>query len=893
MIPNIFFVLFTLSILYFCFGLYTLLINIHSLRNRMFFSLCIHLSAWAFGYAFMVIAPNQDSANFWRMVSAFGWCFVYSVWLDFAIIVKLKSKKWMTDIRRLFIYLPGLFFFIGNFKYQPNKIIIRLNNVWEDVYPLSSFEILYTMYYLVFVIAGIFIIYKWGKNSESKIEKKQSRIMVITALLTFVIVACTDTILPLFSENTFHMGVIIFSISLCGIWYAITKYKMMAINSKVAYEHILRTINDPVILIGKDLLIKEVNNAVLKITGYEEAEIKRSPIHLLVDAAEKNKKTIEILIREGGIKNLEVVLLAKGNNIPCMLSGAAIYNDFDEIIGVACIFNDITEHKNNEKILLQAQQELEMKVFDRTIDLKQINKLLEAEINERKRIEDELKSSEEMFKALMKQSSEGIIVFDAFTLKIFEINETVCKIIDCTEEKLLNLNVNELLPIVNNTNMGVDDYSVQEKFQFKNEITTLSRQDGTIRNIQFSTTVVRYSNKQFIMVTLIDITEKTSMEEKQQQTLKMEALGTLAGGIAHDFNNILAGIIGYTQLSLEEEEEGMASEENLLEVLKLGERAKKLIAKILTFSKKNTIEPHVVDIKVIVEEIIKMLKTTTSTSIGIECNFQVDCAFVFADSGELHQLIMNICVNALLSMQDRGGKLQITLTEFIRNEENKNQYQPITSGKYIKMQFTDNGCGMEKYTMKRIFEPFYTTRGVQGGTGLGLSVVHGIVSRNGGIITVDSIVNEGSTFTVFLPAAKVDSTMEHVRRRTIINSSARILLVDDEESIINTNQKLLQRQGYLVTGVLGGKKALNIFKQNMNFFDIVISDLSMPDMGGDLLIKEIRNIRADIPVILCSGYSHELSDDRINSMDLVEFLLKPISKIEYVNAIEKLIKNRG
>lgn len=258
MIPTIFFVLFMFFVGYFFFGFYILFKNKHSLINRMFFFICLHLSFWAFGYAFMTIAPNQEAANFWRMISAFGWCFIYSVWLDFAILVKAESKKWMKDIRRLLIYIPPVFFLIGNLSYEPSEVIVRFMNIWRDTYPLSYFEILYIIYYISFAAAGILVIYKWGKNSTNKREKKQANIIVITSLISFMLAAITDMILPLLGIDGFLLGIIMLSITVIGIWYATIKYKMMSLSSKAANDYILRTIGDPVILIGNDLIIKEL-----------------------------------------------------------------------------------------------------------------------------------------------------------------------------------------------------------------------------------------------------------------------------------------------------------------------------------------------------------------------------------------------------------------------------------------------------------------------------------------------------------------------------------------------------------------------------------------------------------------------------------------------------------
>jgi len=752
------FILFEFALGYFVFGLYILLKNRKSLQNRMFFSLCIHLSCWALGDAFMFIAPNQGMANFWRLVAAFGWCFIYTLWLDFAVLLECEDKKWMSSIKRLLIYIPGFVFFIGNLKYDPSWVLIRHNNLWKDRYPLDVFEILYIIYYMFFVIKGLLIIYNWGKKSISKRVKMQSKIIVISASITFVIGAIVDTILPLIGSDIPLIGIMTFPIAIAGIWFAIEKYKMMSITVEIASKYIMDNMNDPVVIIGDEFLIKDANLVALEIVGYGKEEIKGVAIQDFIATTDMNQAAISEFISSGAVKNLEVGLLTRSNKIiPCLVSGSSIYNDLEEFIGIACVFRDITEHKN-------AQLELENEVAKRTEELKNSNLMLQAEILERKKT-----------------------------------------------------------------------------------------------------------------------------EERNQQVAKMEALGTLSGGIAHDFNNILAGIIGYSQLTLEDLDPESDLYDNLLEVLKLGDRAKNLIAQILTFTRRAIVEPAIVDMGIIISEILKMIKTTTSSSVQIKYEFYGNSPFVFANPGEMQQLIMNLCVNAEFAMRDKGGVLQVVMTEIFVAKETKIQFQTIEPGKYVKIQIIDNGCGMKKATVDRIFEPFYTTRGVNEGTGLGLSVVHGIIRSCNGIIIVESEIDKGSNFTVFLPAAKDNLDIKIIEEKTISRSLTRILFVDDEKSIVNTTEKILQREGYIVTGVLGGKNALEIFKVDINFFDIVITDQSMPEMTGSVLVENLRILRPDIPVIMCSGYGHEREEEKIKQLNIQEFLEKPVSKDQYVKAIENVM----
>jgi PAS domain S-box-containing protein len=462
----------------------------------------------------------------------------------------------------------------------------------------------------------------------------------------------------------------VLSIALIGINHATSKYKMMSLSTQVANDYVLKTINDPVILIGNDLLIKIANSAALDLTGFEEKELKGLPISMFIADTELNQIAIQRLINSGSVKNIEVGLMTKSKtSIPCLFSGSFIHNELGDVLGIACIFHDITDRKNYENILINAHHEMEVKVYERTKELEEINTLLEEEIHERMVAEEGLISSEEKFRALIKQSSDGILVLDQYTCKLVENNAVANSILGLTQEQICELICRQSINAYNEELRIAIDNIIEKKTKLIKKSIKYTQKNGTSRNLEFSATLVGFSNKQFIMITLRDITDELIMEERKQQMVKMEALGTLSGGIAHDFNNILAGIMGYTQLTLEELEEGIITSDNLLEVLKLGERAKKLISQILAFSKKTLISPDNVDLRIIIEDVLKMLKATLPAYIEIEYRRGEDSYNVFADQGELHQLVMNLCVNAELAISKTGGILKVVLSRITLQKE--------------------------------------------------------------------------------------------------------------------------------------------------------------------------------------------------------------------------------
>ena len=886
MVSITFILLFFFSITYIFWGLFIFFKNTKSLINRMFFSLCIQLSLWSLGYAFMTVAPTAENANVWRLIACFGWCFFYGVWVDFTILLRKENYRWMTDYRRLLFYLPAILFYILNLMVDPNEIMVKSNGIWVDRYPQDFLGFLFFIYCIFCMSVGEFIIYKWGKESTSKREKRQSQIIIISSLIAFIIGTFMDSILPMFGINISSFDILAFLVVLPSVWYAITKYKMMYITVEVANEYILKTMNEPVIIIGQDLLVKDANEAALKKTGYRATEILGSPITELL--FEINNRPISVHnVFIGDISNHEIILLKKNHeSIPCLLSGAPILDGFKEVMGTVCVLYDITDRKNAEKLLLNSHAELEKMVHERTSELENMNALLEEEISERQKIQDNLKASEEQYKSLIDQYQDGILVCDGSTY-IITHNIKSCQILGLPEEMFENVTLKSIL-----TPEYIYLYDeIQLVYATQRELSNIvnfTGIDGYERNIEYVFIPVSSNNQKYIMITFRDITEMMKIEEQKRQMVNMESLGTLAGGIAHDFNNILAGIIGYTQLSLDELDNGCIPRENLMDVLSLGERARKLIRQILSFSRKSNIKLERVELIPVIEEVVTMLSATKPSNVLIRYSIFCESPYALADSTELQELVMNLCVNSILALKEKGGTLNIQI-EKVNNPVNERN-NTMKLGEFIKINVIDNGCGIDPAFQQRIFEPFFTTRVGEGGTGLGLSVVHGIAQRYGGWIEVESELGKGSTFTVFLPSVKnvviiQEETKEEISKLT----NTRILLVDDEIPILDSVKRILENRGLKVTSISNPIEALDLFKQNTEAFDVVITDQSMPEMSGNELISKLQAVRQDMPVILCSGYYTEDEASLDNGLRKIVILSKPASKDDYIKAIESAL----
>jgi signal transduction histidine kinase/CheY-like chemotaxis protein len=368
-------------------------------------------------------------------------------------------------------------------------------------------------------------------------------------------------------------------------------------------------------------------------------------------------------------------------------------------------------------------------------------------------------------------------------------------------------------------------------------------------------------------------------ERQLQQVLKIQAIGTLAGGIAHDFNNILFPIVGYTELTMDEVPDDSVAHNNLEEVLKAANRAKDLVQQILTFSRQSGQERKPVKVHSIIKEALKLLRASIPASIEIKSNIDDDCHPVMGDATQIHQVIMNLCTNAYQAMQDKGGTLEVNLSEVDVGYDVTVQKIGMQPGRHLQLLVRDEGCGMDAAVLDRIFEPYYTTKEQGKGTGLGLSVIHGIVKNHRGDISVASSPGKGTTFKVYLPITEdADIVNEFEPSNGAAKGNEHILLIDDEEQIVSMEQRMLENLGYEVTARTDSNEALKEFSEKPQNFDLVITDMTMPHMMGDELAKKLLDIKPDIPVILCTGFNEDITEEKALSMGIQKFVMKPVIK---------------
>jgi PAS domain S-box-containing protein len=389
-----------------------------------------------------------------------------------------------------------------------------------------------------------------------------------------------------------------------------------------------------------------------------------------------------------------------------------------------------------------------------------------------------------------------------------------------------------------------------------------------------------------------DITDRTRLEVQFRQAQKMEAIGTLAGGIAHDFNNILSAVLGYTEMALEEPKINDRLRRCLEQVFKAGERARDLVKQILSFSRQIDERPRPLRISPIIKEVLKLLRASLPTTIKIRQDIQSEPDAVLADPTQIHQVMMNLCTNAAHAMRGRQGELKVSLAPVnIEPSDDLIIHHDLSPGKYLRLTVSDTGAGIDDEIIGRIFDPFFTTKEVGEGTGLGLSVVYGIVKNCSGAITVQSEVGKGTEFNVYLPLlTDVEDKQEAKVEAPIPGGKERILFVDDEAALVQLATSTLSGLGYEVVGRTSSLEALELFRTRPDWFDLVITDMTMPNIRGDELARELLKIRPDIPIILCTGFSEMISEEKANKLGIRRLVMKPISKKDLAIAIRDVLR---
>ena len=494
------------------------------------------------------------------------------------------------------------------------------------------------------------------------------------------------------------------------------------------------------------------------------------------------------------------------------------------------------------------------------------------------------------YKTLVEKSNDAIIIHKDGIIRF--VNHNTCNATGYTEDELIGLNVLDLVtdrfrPVVQKHMIsrisGIDSPSIYE-------IEILNKSFNVIP-AEINVSSIQYEGERVFMVIARDLSDRRHLEEQLLHSQKMEAIGRLAGGVAHDFNNILQVVTGYTELAQSTLDEDSPLQEMLLQVSQAGERAGSLVNQLLTFSRNQLIVTRILNLDEAITENLDTLKRVIGENINLEFLPSCDNCFISSDQNMIGQLLLNICLNARDAMPE-GGNISVRTTGVFLDREFCKKNPSSETGEYAMISISDTGCGMDKETLSRIFEPFFSTKGITAGTGLGLSTVYGIVNQHDGIITAESERGKGSTFEIYIPLAHETTLADEESSVSDFNEDASrtIVITEDNENVRNLVSDILSEAGHEVITAANGEEAVLLISDSPDSVDLVVLDVIMPVLGGYEAADQIREIRPDIPVIFCSGYNSKVQDveDSHRNLYRSRFLPKPYSIEQLLQTINEL-----
>ena len=518
---------------------------------------------------------------------------------------------------------------------------------------------------------------------------------------------------------------------------------------------------------------------------------------------------------------------------------------------------------------------------------------LTKDITESKRLDESLRIIQFVFD----KAPLGIFLIEDGG-QITNVNEHACRYLGYTREELCLMNVLDIDCGYSPQEIGQIWNRQQQKASIDTFETVHRRKDGTDVPVEISGILLKFNNISYSVSFVKDISERKKAEK---QRLKMEAqirdvqriesLGTLASGIAHDFNNILAAILGYAELAQLECPKDSKLESYVSEISEASHRAKELVRQILLFSRQGRSEKGPIDVTRVVKEALKLIKVTLPANIEILENISPNLPPIFANEIQIHQIVMNLCTNAYHAIKATGGMLDLSLRAVDILGQDTQHHPEMNPGSYLRLSIGDNGCGIPPDMIGRIFEPYFTTKPTGEGTGLGLSTVHGIIKDHGGCIKVYSEVGVGTTFHAFLPAAETATEKAAQQAKQLPVGNECILLVDDEKALLDLGRNWLERLGYRVETRASSIDAIEAFRSNPEKYDLIISDVTMPKMTGDKLARQMKSIRPDICIILCSGFSDQLCARTMEAIGIGAVIMKPVIYADLSYTVRQVLED--
>ncbi|MBF0102022.1 MAG: response regulator [Desulfobacterales bacterium] len=495
---------------------------------------------------------------------------------------------------------------------------------------------------------------------------------------------------------------------------------------------------------------------------------------------------------------------------------------------------------------------------------------------------NQLYNAEKRYRTLFNNVTDAIFILDTQG-RILEVNDEACKRLGYDRDQLMNMNLQSFNEPKYNQVITNRLQTIKQEGTLLFETTHIARQGKSIP-VEVNAKTIEYDDHECILSVARDISERKEKQKLESHILhmeKMDAIGKLASGIVHDFNNVLSIILGNIELAFDEISEHHPSFDNL-ENAKIGcYRAKDIIHQLQSFYRKSDELLKPINILPIIKESIKLLRSSIPSTILIKDHIQINTEKILGDPTKLHQVLINLCTNAVHAMEEKGGGLEIRVVCNVFDEQALSNFPDLMAGKYIQLSVHDTGKGISPEIINHIFEPYYTTKEAGKGTGMGLALVKNIIQHHKGVITVKSQVDKGSTFTILLPVLDSQESAQFTTASLLSDTAGgheRILFIDDENYIGILAQQVLEGKGYTVDIYKDPVEAFKAFQLNPDLYDLVITDMTMPKLTGDRLAIEILGIRPHIPIIICTGYSEKLNEQMVNELGISKYIQKPLTK---------------
>jgi PAS domain S-box-containing protein len=716
--------------------------------------------------------------------------------------------------------------------------------------PVEENQIDFIDFQKIAVNAGVFLAaFFWFADSLFKFLWFNGGFSFLSVLVSFD--DAERLIMRIMFCSAFILGGIIVGIFLDRLKAQQEVSRRIAIDLEIT----LNSIGDAVIVTDVLGSVVRMNPIAQTLTGWSLTDAKDKPLTEVYKII--NSKTREIADNPvnavlGGsaviaFANHSILISKNGNELHIADSAAPILNGGDNLLGIVLVFRDTTKH-----------HQMNARIID----------------------------SEEKYRSMMNAMEDDIYICSS-GYKIEYMNSSMAQKIG---EEGIGKTCHELLydrnqkcpwcihpQVMNGETISYEMTNPKDNRMYYVNNSPVFKADGMVSKL----------------VIFRDITKIKKLEANIQQSQKLESIGTLAGGIAHDFNNILSSVIGFTEIALDDElPKDSPARDSLQNVLQAGFRAKDLVKQILTFSREAKCEKSILSLGLIVTEVMKLLRSSLPANIEIRQSIIAKNTQMLGDPSQIHQIIMNLGTNAGYAMRNTGGTLDVTVSSIDFASEYLNRPFGLKAGAYIELTVNDTGQGIDSSVLNKIFDPFFSTKPKDEGTGLGLSMVHGIVKGHDGAIIVDSKINKGTVFKVYFPQL---TDLEESEKSDLGSlpelfcGNERILIVDDEITVGDMTKKKLEHLGYKVTLVTSSPQALEIFTHDPHVFDLVITDMTMPELTGDRLARKLLSIRPGIPIILCTGYSHIINREQAMAVGVSGFLMKPIAHQDLAKTIRRVL----